>query len=276
MEKRILLPTDFSDNSWSAIVYALKLYADEVCTFHFLHSTTLGATTMTNLSNKLKKTIYDNALKELLELKEMAESSDANSNHRFEIILSSKDLNVAVDEAIIKYDIDLIIMGTKGATGTGEFLFGTNTVHLINNISMCPVLVLPEDYDFVEPKEIAFPTDFNHFFSKTELEPLKQLADMYNAKIRIVHINEEEKLDNLQEYNLMVLKSYLFDYEHSFHWMPEYAKKTIEIKDFVTELDIKMLAMINYKHSFIENLIKEPVIKKIGRQPIVPFLVIPE
>ena len=74
----------------------------------------------------------------------------------------------------------------------------------------------------------------------------------------------------------MVLKSYLFDYEHSFHWMPEYAKKTIEIKDFVTELDINMLAMINYKHSFIENMIKEPVIKKIGRQPIVPFLVIPE
>ena len=56
--------------------------------------------------NKLKKTIYDNALKELLELKEMAESSDANSNHRFEIILSSKDLNVAVDEAIIKFDLD--------------------------------------------------------------------------------------------------------------------------------------------------------------------------
>ena len=108
------------------------------------------------------------------------------------------------------------------------------------------------------------------------MEPLKQLADMYNAKIRIVHINVEEKLDNLQQYNLMVLKSYLFDYEHSFHWMPEYAKKTIEIKDFVTELDINMLAMINYKHSFIENMIKEPVIKKIGRQPIVPFLVIPE
>ena len=276
MEKRILLPTDFSDNSWSAIVYALKLYNDEVCTFYFLHSTTLGVTTMTNLSNKLTTTIHETALKELLELKEMAENSDANSNHRFEIILSSKDLNIAVDEAIIKYDIELIIMGTKGATGTGEFLFGTNTVHLINNISMCPVLVLPEDFDFVEPKEIAFPTDFNHFFSKNELEPLKQLADMYNAKIRIVHINVEEKLDNLQQYNLMVLKSYLFDYEHSFHWMPEYAKKTIEIKDFVTELDINMLAMINYKHSFIENMIKEPVIKKIGRQPIVPFLVIPE
>ena len=89
--KNILLPTDFSDNSWSAIVYALKLYNDEVCTFYFLHSTTLGVTTMTNLSNKLTTTIHETALKELLELKEMAENSDANSNHRFEIILSSND-----------------------------------------------------------------------------------------------------------------------------------------------------------------------------------------
>jgi hypothetical protein len=34
--------------------------------------------------------------------------------------------------------------------------------------------------------------------------------------------------------------------------------------------------MVNYKHAFIEHIIKEPVIKKIGFNPIVPFLVIPE
>jgi hypothetical protein len=29
MQKKILLPTDFSDNAWNAIIYALKLYANE-------------------------------------------------------------------------------------------------------------------------------------------------------------------------------------------------------------------------------------------------------
>ncbi|GAL72486.1 hypothetical protein JCM19302_1608 [Jejuia pallidilutea] len=33
--KHILLPTDFSDNSWSAIVYTLKLYANETARFIF-------------------------------------------------------------------------------------------------------------------------------------------------------------------------------------------------------------------------------------------------
>lgn len=276
MEKRILLPTDFSDNSWSAIVYALKLYKEEACVFYLLNSIVIEGSTMVNLSNKLLKTVKENALKELLELKDMAEKSNINPNHRFEIIVSAKDLNNAIETTITKYEIDLVIMGTKGATGAEEFLFGTNTVYLINNLRTCPVLVVPGEYDFVEPKQIAFSTDFNRFYSDKEIEPLLRLADLYNAKIRILHINVEESLDDLQQYNLIVLKSYLQNYEHSFHWMPDYAKKTTEIKDFITELDINILAMVNYKHSFIEKFIKEPVIKKIGYHPTVPFLVIPE
>ena len=62
----------------------------------------------------------------------------------------------------------------------------------------------------------------------------------------------------------------------SFHWMPDYAKKVNEINDFIEELKIDMLVMVNYKHSFIENIINEPVIKKIGFHPIIPFLVIPD
>jgi hypothetical protein len=33
--------------------------------------------------------------------------------------------------------------------------------------------------------------------------------------------------------------------------------------------------MLSYKHSLIEKIIKEPVIKKIGLKPTIPFLVIP-
>tara|TARA_R110000868_G_scaffold342697_1_gene603591 strand:- start:330 stop:1160 length:831 start_codon:yes stop_codon:yes gene_type:complete len=276
MERRILLPTDFSDNSWNTIVYALKLYKEEVCVFYLLNTTTINTPTVYNVPNKLLKSMKDVAMNGLLELKDLAEKTNANANHGFEVIVDTHDLNESIEKAVIKFNIDLIIMGTKGATGTKKFLLGTNAVHLIDTISICPVLVVPEDFNFKEPKEIAFPTDFNRCYTEKELEPLKLLADLYNAIIRIVHINVEEELDGIQQYNLIVLKSYLVDYEHSFHWMPEYAKKTIEIKDFITELEINMLAMVNYKHDFMEKLIKEPVIKKIGRQPIVPFLVIPE
>ena len=140
----------------------------------------------------------------------------------------------------------------------------------------CPVLAVPEEYDFVVPNQIAFPTDFNRFYSDKELKPLKQIADLYNSKIRIVHINEEEVLNDVQEYNLMMLQSFLNDYDYSLHWIPKYSNKTTEINDFIEELEINILAMINYKHSFIDKIINEPIIKKIGFHTNVPFLVISE
>jgi len=276
MKTNILLPTDFSDNAWSAIVYALKLYANEKCTFYLLNSTLLKVAPMSNFSNRLLDTMQKKAKEELLELKEQAEVSNANTNHNFEIILSTENLVDAVKRAIKTHDIDCVVMGTKGASKVKEIFFGSNTVKILKKLKSCPVLVIPEEFDFVEPKQIAFPTDYNRFYGDKELQPLKKLANLFNTKIRVMHIEDEKKLSDIQEYNMGKLEEYLSRFEHSFHWMPNYAKKTIEIKDFIEELNIDILALINYKHSFIESIINEPVVKKIGFHPIVPFFVIPE
>jgi len=275
MRQHILLPTDFSDNAWSAAVYALKLYAEHECTFYFLNAITIVGAPFEDLSNKLLKTMEEAAIKELMGLKALAKSSNANTNHSFNIILSTDDLNKAIKDAIHKHGINLIIMGTKGATGAQEFFYGSTTVRVVKNTN-CPVLIVPEEYDFIEPKQIAFPTDYNRFYDIKEIKPLTQLADLYDSKIRIVHINIKEELTAFQEYNLSALQNYLSDYESSLHWMPKYAKKVVEINDFIEELGIDILAMVKYKHSFIEAIIKEPVIKKLGFQSKIPFLVIPE
>ncbi|WP_142786301.1 universal stress protein [Changchengzhania lutea] len=269
----ILLPTDFSDNSWNAIVYALKLYKDEVCTFYLLNSTSLKASTMSSLSNKLLRTMREEAMKELLELKELADVADTNSNHSFEVILSSKHLQSAIKVAVKEKLIDLVIMATKGATGAKELLFGSNTVSAIQSLRHCPMLIVPQNYDYLEPTQLAFATDYKHAYSNKDLVPLKHLADLYNSKIRIVHINVEKELNSVQEYNFTMLKNYLNNHDYSFHWMPDYSKKVIEINDFIEELQINILAMVKYKHSLVENIFKESVVKKIGFNPRIPFLV---
>ena len=272
--KHILLPTDFSENAWSAAVYAFKLYANEECDFHFLHSINIKASSMSSMSNKLSRTMAENAMKDLVNLKETAENTTANTNHNFHIILSNNDIEDAIDSTIKKHKIDLIIMGTKGATKAKEFFFGSNAVNIIKNIKNCPVLVVPDEYEFVKPTQIAFPTDFNRFYGE-ELTPLKRLSEIHNSKINVFHINEKENLTDTQNYNLSMLNVNLEDYPHTFHWTPDHGEKTEEINDFITEKNINILTIINYTHSFIENIINEPIIKKIGFHPIVPFLVIP-
>lgn len=269
----ILLPTDFSDNAWSAAVYALKLYADKECTFYFLHTTSIIAS---KIPKKFSKDIKENAMKELLELKEMAEASNANANHAFEIVLSEDHLYKAIETEILEHKINMVIMGTKGVTAAKELFLGSNTVNVVKKIRLCPVLIVPYEYDFVEPKQIAFPTDFNRFYNEKELNHLKQLADLFNSDIRILHIKTENQLDDIQEYNYMMLKHYLKDYKCSYHWMPDYTNKVEEINVFIEDLKINILTMINYWHSLMENIFNEPVIKKIGSHPKIPFLVIPD
>lgn len=141
---------------------------------------------------------------------------------------------------------------------------------------LCPILVIPDEYNFVTPQQIALPTDFNRFYDADELRVLKDITNLYNCNIRIVHYYDEENLDDMQEYNLATLKQYLDDFEYSVHCVPNYAKKSTEINDFINELGIDVLAMVNYRHGFIEHIIKEPIIKNIGFKPIVPLLVMPE
>lgn len=276
MQKKILLPTDFSENAWNAIIYALKLYANESCKFYLLHSIKMKVSTMSNFSSRLLDTISKTAMKKMLELKRMVKRVNATANHEFEIILVDEYLKDSVAFSVKKHQIDMIVMGTKGASGAKEFFFGSKTVEIISKVRLCPILTIPDQFDFAKPKKIAFSTDFNRFYKEKELNSLKDLADLSNSDIYIVHINDEEHLNKIQEYNSKMLKNYLKNYEHHFYWIPNYTKKSDDINSFIKKQKIDLLTMVNYKHSFIEKITKEPIIKSIGFHPIVPFLVIPE
>ena len=92
VQKNILLPTDFSNNSWSAIVYALKLYANESCTFYLLNSSAVKISMMSNLSNKLMETLQKETREELLDLKKQMKLSNINENHNYKILISTQTL----------------------------------------------------------------------------------------------------------------------------------------------------------------------------------------
>ncbi|AUC81129.1 universal stress protein [Lacinutrix sp. Bg11-31] len=274
--KNILLPTDFSDNSWTAIVYALKLYSDKDCTFYVLNSSELKVTTTLNLSKKLVETLHKNDKAQLLKFKERIESSYPNPNHEVKVLLSSEALSEAIDTAIATHKIDMVVMGTKGATGLKAFVLGSNTVRIINKIIKCPILVIPENYNFIAPKQIAFPTDYSRFYAHKELRPIQDFADLWDSKIRVLYIAEKSSLTKEQKINKAVLKEHFAHNKTGFHWVLKCLKITNEITSFVEDYKVDLLAMVKYKHSYFEKILREPIIKKIGFHITVPFLVIPK
>lgn len=275
MRHQILIPTDFSDNAWSAALYAIKLYAKVPCTFYFSHTWTfLNTGTRTYISPSYIDPLKDKVKNQLAAFKERAQAESSNPEHEFKTIYGEGELWDTVEMALRKHAIDLVVMGTKGATGAKKLLFGSNAVTVLNKMKRRPVMLVPNKCEYVAPKSIVFPTDFNRSYG-TELDPLKELAELHGGIIDVLHIQGKEELTDVQNQNLEILKEALKNHEHRFNWMGEYDKKANAIMDFVAENDVNILNMINYEHSFIENLTKEPIVKRIGFNSTIPFLVVP-
>ncbi len=278
--KRILVPTDFSNNAYSALFYATRMFQNQDCQFFILNTFDVDTPVLTSRIDTSKgellyQQLSNESKEKLTETFHSIVRETEGFNHIFETISVSKKLTETINKTIKSKDIDLVVMGTKGVSGIKEVFMGSNTVRVIQKIKDCSVLVVPDEFDFEKPKDIAFATDFKRFYSKEELEPLLQIVSLFDSNIRIIHIHQEEKLDEMQKHNFNSLKEHFKGYNFTFHWVSRFDQKSEAIHAFLDEMNINMLAMLYYKHSFIEGITREPVVKKIGLQATIPFLVIP-
>ncbi|XLS30712.1 universal stress protein [Flavobacteriaceae bacterium M23B6Z8] len=278
--KRILLPTDFSGNALNAIKYALYLFEKEDCIFYLVNAYQVSPSALSSRINKERQTrLFDitreEANSKMKELHRQLISNNQNKRHRIKSYCKPGDPLQIIYQYTIGKKVDYIFMGTKGSTGAKEIFMGSSTVAVIKNITYCPVIAVPEKYSFDLPDEILFATDFKRYFEKKELKPLKDMASLWNTSIRILYIDEGE-LTTMQEKNKQVLQQLLSG-------VPFLEEKTSKKKSiaktimrYADQPSVGMISMVNNKHSFIEKLLREAVIKKVAFRAKIPFLVLPE
>lgn len=276
--KRILLPTDFSNNSWSAIKYALQLFKNETCTFYLINTYTPAIYHVEYvLIEPAQFGIYDavkeNSLRQLDEFETRIKKEFNNPKHSVETIAAFNTLVSEIKEVVEKNKIDYVVMGTKGATGAKEILFGTNTVHVFKNVK-CPVLAIPDGFDFEAPHEVLFPTDYKIDYKNKHIRPIIDILSFYNSRVNILHATYGYELSEKQETNRKKLETIFKKTTQLFH---NVSGQTVAeaIDKFQLKAKVNLLVMINNKHSFFENLFFKNTISQIGFHLNIPFLVIP-
>lgn len=278
--KNILLATDFSNNAYSALFYATQLLKSKACTFYILNV----FNELTPLEGKKSKLFGGKKLLDQLEIvsNEKLTSTfhkimldNANPQHEFKTLSRKGNLAKVIHKIIYDYNIDLVVMGSKGNTGAKEIFMGSNTVQVAKAMTKCPILAVPKQIDYKAPQEIAFITDFKKGCSKKSLEPLLFLNSIFGAFIRVMHITEEEILGEEQETNRKLMTQCLKEMNHSFHWVQDFTDKALAIDYFLEKYNIDLFAMIHHKHSFLERLVHEPVIKDVSIYADIPFLILP-
>lgn len=274
--KNILLPTDFSENAYNAALYSLQLYRDVQCNFILLNSYEVegyykGSVFIAKPNERTIDTTERSSEKKLEELKFMLERLSSDTNHRFESVMRNIPLEQAVNREIRSREIEVVIIGTQGETAARDVAFGNNTINLMENVVNCPVLAIPSHVKFTGIKEVVLPTGFKIEYAPGDLNYLISLVKTHHAPLRILHI-EENGLDTVQEDNRQALHSLLEPVPHSFHYL-SFVSVPVGIYCFTESRGSDMIAFLNKKHSFFENLLFEPLYKRIGNFSQIPVLV---
>jgi nucleotide-binding universal stress UspA family protein len=279
--KNILLPTDFSENSWNAIKYAIQFFENQDCNFYVLHVIRLNNLVANDtplvLNGGVVEDVYVKPTKVKLRelLKRISKLSTKSKNHNFYTLTDYSFFIESIRKTVEDKQIDCIVMGTKGATGLEKIILGTNTADIITKVK-CNTFAIPENAQFRTPKEIAFPTDFSLSHNLQVLKPVSDIIERFNSSLRIVHINKSKpELNNDQLNNKELLEDYFNGEDYSFHFL---SNKRVEdaVQCFVESRNTDLICMVAKNLNYFQQILFHSKVEKISYHTDVPFLVLHE
>ena len=187
--KKILVPCDFSPTSINAFRFALDVAAQSKGAIHLLHAIELPV-------------LHDTLLMPTLYFeKAYLEDVNKNTQKRFEkLIAKYKTGQVKVTSRVMfgmpskmvqdyvsDEGIDIVIMGSHGASGIREFLIGSNAAKIVRT-STVPVLVIKERVK--NPiKRIVLPNSIDPEKEVDLIMRIKALQSFFKAQLHLVWIN---------------------------------------------------------------------------------------
>jgi len=275
--KKILFPTDFSETANNAFVYVLEMAKAFKAEVLVLHVYSLPIVTyegypayVAEVLDSVELNTFENFKDQIPYLKKIAE------DHHFDLakinyILEQGDLVSVIKKIAKKEQVDLIVMGTHGASGLKESFLGSNTGSVLSNVPVT-LLCVPHNAKFNSIQKIAFTTRFRNKDHKA-LQQVIDFANTINAKIKCLHVRTAES--DVQE---SVIEKWRKDFEHdsvSFFTIPDNDVETT-VFDFITSQEIDVLAMLTYKRSFFQELFRESLAKKMTYHTEIPLLVLHE
>lgn len=269
--KRILVPVDFSENSINALKYAIDLVNMSNAELHITHSYHDSNKTGSFVStqNKLREDTK-NRLNQLVE--------------KFQGFISSKKIiqqhfirdypAEGIAHVASKYQMDLIIMGTKGASGVKGAIWGSVASRLLN-ITKIPVLAVPKYFGDFKINYILLAVDNPTYDDKEILQPLEVLKDISKAEVTAFNMVVPIYAEVEDDQNVLEVSNTISEISDSYYQSFESNLKQGIIK-YAMENRMDMICMIKRKRGFFIDIMHMSETKKIIFDSPVPLLVLQE
>ena len=209
--KKILVPTDFSDSANNATRAAADIARKTNAELILLHIIELPqeGTDAVQQGFEIPEIMF---FKQHAEQK-LTEASTAPELHGltvYAVLKLGRTLHNVTEVAEVN-DVDLIVMGSHGASGYKEFFIGSNAEKIVRN-SQTPVLVVKNDASELKYEKVIFATDFLveneaalakaiNVLTSFEIKPHFLMVNTVN-NFKPTHVAEEIALNFFKENNI--------------------------------------------------------------------------
>jgi len=275
--KKILLPTDFSTNSLHAIDYAMNFFKRDEVHFVLLNIQKSSEYITDDLmaagpGSSVHEAISGDNTAKLEALAAKYRDKFQHEKFTFETIFDFDVFIDAIAQTVSAKKIDLIIMGTNGATGAKEVIFGSNTLQVIRNIG-CPVLAIPEDFEYKSIEKILLSIQNNEIPSKAALAPLFQFIEIHDFEIHVLGIYETGSTHS-EEKELQKKIASLFPGTPPVYHKIENIPASMAIQSFTQLEGVDMHAVYIIEQTFLDRFLHGSDDSKLSYGTDVPLLVL--
>jgi nucleotide-binding universal stress UspA family protein len=269
--KKILCPTDFSENALNAIAYAAKFAQVTDSELVLFNVQSLFALSPVEILRGKSETVEQvkNQLEALCHQVATAFKISCYS----EVQVAGAPLTSVISANAA--DFDLIIMGTNGPDDLYQFFTGSNAYNVIRKAAV-PVLLVPWDCGYRDISLVIYAFDYLRD-AKLPLDQLAGWIKPMRCELRVLEVLEEsisKKVDSELRGLQALIKNVSPD-ELTLKFDSIHSADIIEsINTYVLRNDGDMLALCTHDYPFLEKVFHKSVIKAItimARYPVFVF-----
>ena len=275
--RRILVPTDFSENAQAAFLYALELAEQlqaSVSVVHVYHPSAhhinewmvTSDEELVKLSNeKLEKFVQSNFSKSMEDVV-VADMIDQQLVPGF-----AAETLVNLSQS---GDYDLIVMGSTGSSGFLEKVFGKVSSY-VSQHSACPVLLIPNGTEFQDINNIMYAGDYESA-NESVLLQFGDCVSQLNAKIHIVHVHTQDQEGKKDFGHYLLEKVFMKKAPELQFEMHTIESDTVAhgLQDFADEKEIDWMVIVKAQRKFWDRLTHKSATNELIRRPNIPMLVL--
>ncbi len=276
--KQILVPTDFSENALNAFTYALHIADKLNASITTLHTYTVRYFNPSDTDLSAIQDMIDNEVD--AEFEHYKQAAQHFHHHAEKIGLGHVSINHLlrkgfvtdeVEEVVKNQAIDLVVMGTKGASSLKENLFGSNTTDVVKRVQ-CPVLAVPQDCVFKGVTQVVYATDCDEH-DEAIIDKVYQFAQAFNANLKCVHISfleeawDKEKLEEFERLTQKAKELPMLDFE-----IVESESVMDGLREYMSQNEVSIVAMHTHKRTLFEKIFLTSYTQQMAYHSHLPLL----